>query len=56
MYLRTAVLDIDPVAAEAWYLLMSHDEVLQRVLPNVSEWYKLDIMKSNGQRLHGSQQ
>ena len=54
MYVRTMVRGIEPREEEAWYLLMTHEAVLDREIPEAARWYVLPIMIGWGQRWDGA--
>ena len=53
MYIRTALAGIEPLDTEAWYLLMSHEVIHQRMLIPAAEWWNASMMVGWGQRRLG---
>ena len=54
MYVRTMMRGMEPREEEAWYLLMSHETVLARDVPEAARWYEYPIMQGWGQRWDGA--
>ena len=54
MYVRTMMRGMEPREEEAWYLIMTHETVLARNIPEAARWYEYPIMQGWGQRFDGA--